>query len=116
MVRGVSLAVSTASSSDRVSTIRVSGWDHREAEIPLTLQGQTITRWFKGDRPLLIDFAPYAAYFIRANLFLAIDNLNESVLRKQQHHDLRDLGTATIFRFVKYSHQMTECSASFSIF
>jgi hypothetical protein len=54
-------------------------------------QREAILRWFKAKRPLLQDFTPYAAHCIKANLLLALGNINESILGRPDVHDLRDL-------------------------
>ncbi|MFN2455009.1 MAG: hypothetical protein ABR577_12380 [Pyrinomonadaceae bacterium] len=63
----------------------------RESEIPLQIQRRAIIRWFKSKRPLLSLFAPYAAHCVKANLLLALGNMNISILGRQGEHDLRDL-------------------------
>jgi hypothetical protein len=70
---------------------RLLGMIHREFQVPYEIQKYANLRWFYQKRPLLRDFAPYAAYCLKANLLLAIGKCNENILGGSHEHDLRDL-------------------------
>jgi hypothetical protein len=62
-----------------------------EFNVPQDRRATIIKMWFAARKPLLEVCAPYAAFCIRANLFLAIGGLSVDVLGKPDQHDLRDL-------------------------
>ena len=70
---------------------RLLGLINREFRVPFDIQRQVVLRWFQLKCPFLKGFAPYAAYCLKANLLLAIGNINEQVFGRQHEHDLRDL-------------------------
>lgn len=70
---------------------RLLGLINREFQLSWNIQVRVVNRWFELKRPLLKDFAPYAAYCLKANLLLVIGKSNETILGGRHEHDLRDL-------------------------
>lgn len=73
--------------SDSTIQGRMLGLIYREFKVPLALNKEINLRWERLNRPLIVDFAPYPSFCLRANILLALGKMQS----KGDGHDLRDL-------------------------
>lgn len=66
----------------------------KEFNMPLDFQKTVLSRWYKEQKPMIKDFAPYAFFCVRANFLLALGLTNHQLLKPNKNdrkNDRKDL-------------------------